>query len=146
MRSRGFTLVEIIVVLVILGIFAVMAVPSFHEMVASNHVRSASEQLRTALLLAREEAVKRNGSVTLTCTSSNCLSGWTVTAGTTTLSKQSAFSDSRLSISGPASVVFDRSGRLGGTASFQVQHTDTSRVNCVRVYLSGLADVAAVAC
>ena len=68
--QRGFTLTELLTVIVIGGILAAMAVPSFQEMVADNRVTTTTNILIGQLSLARTEAVKRNVPVAL-CRSAN---------------------------------------------------------------------------
>lgn len=59
-KSRGFTLVELIIAIAIVGILSSLAVPAFREMIASMNVRSTAESFSLGLQLARSEAVKRN--------------------------------------------------------------------------------------
>ena len=56
---RGFTILELMITLVVLGILTALAAPSFSEMIARNHLTAASNDLIVALLTARSEAVKR---------------------------------------------------------------------------------------
>ncbi|HEX4870842.1 MAG TPA: GspH/FimT family pseudopilin [Nevskiaceae bacterium] len=64
-RPRGFTLVELMVALAVLGIVAALATPSFLTLIANNRLKSAAEQIRSDIALARSEAVKRNQVITL---------------------------------------------------------------------------------
>jgi type IV fimbrial biogenesis protein FimT len=69
-RSRGFTLVELMVTLVVLVVLVSVAVPSFDNIRLSNRLASYSTDLVAGSQLARSEAIKRNARVTL-CASSN---------------------------------------------------------------------------
>ncbi|WP_443191154.1 GspH/FimT family pseudopilin [Pseudomonas indica] len=64
--SSGFTLVELMVIVAILGIFAGIAVPSFTDLVKRNRLQSASEEFYGLLQYARTEAVSRGRSITVT--------------------------------------------------------------------------------
>lgn len=68
--NSGFTLVELLVTVAIVGIFASIALPSFSKMIEKNRVNTATNELVSNLLLARSEALKRSNNVTL-CPSDN---------------------------------------------------------------------------
>lgn len=90
----GFTLIELMVTVAVLGILSAIALPSFSGLLASSRVNSAATDLWAAMQFARSEAVKRNETVTV-CPSTNetgCAaagtsfaSGWIVRPGPATL-------------------------------------------------------------
>ena len=56
-KSRGFTLMELLVTLVIVSILASMAVPSFSGLIQNNRMSTQFNELLAILGLARSEAV-----------------------------------------------------------------------------------------
>lgn len=62
-RNGGFSVIELMVTLVIVVVFALLAVPSFSSMLDRSRLRSATEQLRVDLTLARTEALRRDDGV-----------------------------------------------------------------------------------
>jgi len=76
--QQGFTLIEMMVVISILGILLAIAMPSFSEALLSSKLRSYANNLVASVHLARSEAIKRNAVVTL-CASSDgtsCSGDW----------------------------------------------------------------------
>ena len=69
-RTRGFTLVELMVTIVVLVILVSLAVPSFDSIRLSSRLNSYSTDLVAGSQLARSEAIKRNAQVRL-CVSTN---------------------------------------------------------------------------
>lgn len=59
-RARGFTLIEAVIVMMILGIVIVLALPSYNTWIANTQVRTAAESAQNGLRLAASEAVRRN--------------------------------------------------------------------------------------
>ena len=70
MHSRGFTLVELLVILTISAILVAMAVPAFQAMIQSNRISGAANSLLSSMDLARSEAIRRSANVTV-CRSVN---------------------------------------------------------------------------
>jgi type IV fimbrial biogenesis protein FimT len=64
-RSAGFTLLELMVTVMILGIGLAIAVPSFTDMMRQNRLTEQTNGLMSALAIARSEAVKRGTPVTV---------------------------------------------------------------------------------
>jgi type IV fimbrial biogenesis protein FimT len=62
---RGFTLLEMLVVLVLLGVLLAIAAPSLKGLRQKHQMQSLAEQLQASLLLARSEALRRQQRVTL---------------------------------------------------------------------------------
>ena len=80
MRIKGFTLVEMMVVVAILAIVATVALPDFSAWIANQRLNAKAESLAAGLNVARTEALKRSASVSVAFTSSNGMldGGWNV--------------------------------------------------------------------
>jgi type IV fimbrial biogenesis protein FimT len=62
-RSSGFSLIELLIAIVILGILAGLAMPSFNIWLQNSQIRNAAESIQNGLQHARTEAVSRNATV-----------------------------------------------------------------------------------
>jgi len=60
---RGFSLIELIVGIVILGVLMAMAAPRFTDWLRNARIRTSAEAIQNGLQLARAEAVRRNATV-----------------------------------------------------------------------------------
>jgi len=58
--ARGFTLVELLVVLALVAILATLAVPSFERAIANQKLNVAASDLMVSAMQARGEAIKNN--------------------------------------------------------------------------------------
>jgi type IV fimbrial biogenesis protein FimT len=78
--SNGFTLIELMVAVAMVAILSAVAAPSFSEMMIRSAIRSTSSDLGADLNLARAEAIRIGGRVSVcaraTPTASTCGSDW----------------------------------------------------------------------
>ena len=77
--QRGFTLIEMMVVISLLAILLAVGVPSFRAMIQQNRVTAVTNDLVAALQFARSEAIRTGANVTV-CSSSDqstCSGVWT---------------------------------------------------------------------
>ncbi len=74
-KSAGFTLIELMMVVVLLGIVASVGFPYFRTMLINSQIRNATESVVNGLQKARAEAVARNTNVSFTLGAG---SSWTV--------------------------------------------------------------------
>lgn len=128
-KHRGFTLLEFMIALVVLGVLVALAAPSFQRMVDGSSVRSCSVSLVTALNTARADAVNLRRGATLTAnatTSGNEWGeeGWSLTypGATETKNFESCESTTATEADGATTVTFDIQGRPGSALTFEICH------------------------
>jgi type IV fimbrial biogenesis protein FimT len=139
-HESGFTMTEVLTVVVILGILAAFAAPGMGDMLRMQRVKTASFDIFSTLSFARSEAIKRNVSVTVAPVGGSWGNGWTVTdANANTLRQEPGLNN--VTVTGPANVVFTGSGRLSANAMPQFGLTapdvPVTKQRCIKVDLSG---------
>lgn len=71
-RQRGFTLYELMITLLIVGIVLSFGVPNMAEFTQNSRLSSAANDLHSSFILARSEAARAKANITI-CASNNSL-------------------------------------------------------------------------
>lgn len=138
-RQRAFTIIEIMITIVILGVLASVAAPSMRDMLLASKVRSAASDLYESVILARSEAIKRVANVEVTPVSNDWQNGWTVMSGTTVLQSRDATTDVLVAANVAGSIIYRLDGRISSNVrSLTFSSSNTSiAARCVVMDASG---------
>ena len=145
--ARGFTLLELIIAVAVLGILSTLAAPAFNDLILASRARSAASDVYTSLIFARSEALKRNANVAIV-PNGTWTNGWQVLAGATLLRDQQTVAS--LSIECPggtncnATITYRRDGRLNNaTPQMVIYVSGNNRVQarCISVDPSGRPNI-----
>lgn len=143
--ARGFTLIELMTVVALLGIVAAMAAPGFRSLIGTINAKATAFDLINDLSYARSEAIKQNAAVTISPIGGNWSSGWQVVATGVTIRQRDALGPSIRVTGDAAPVTFRPNGRLATDTATgnQLWSVDSSvsgvTARCVVVTLTGAA-------
>lgn len=162
--AGGFSLIELMVVVAILGIMLGFAAPNYAEWVATQRVRDTAADIHTSLMRARSEALSRGVSTSICAVNGNLANGWSIPnpsrkddltlfnpdpgapADTTTAfqctNTLSVFIEQHgpvqnATISGATNVTFTNTGRVATALAIKVTVTGTNMGRCVTVDTAG---------
>lgn len=143
--GRGFTLVELLVVMSLLAILAAIGVPAYGYLMNGQRLRAVESMLTGTLWLARSEAIKRNEAVEFEAKEGKLEEAWTVKSATDAQIKVLDVHP-RVSLdfkTGDGAFRFNSQGRLdlGGGTVVQLDTGSGGPRSCVRVSATGRASV-----
>lgn len=151
-RYSGFTIIELMIVISVVGVLAVIGLPSMRDLMFEQQVKTAASDTHISLLLTRSEAIKRNTDIEMRANTS-WNNGWNVKIPASTVLRTqdpipgitvecNTDSDSAAETC-PAAITFSRAGRPTSYIEFRLFMEDNPRVTmrCVSVSLSGVPRV-----
>jgi len=146
-NARGFTMVELLTVMSILVIILGVMAPSFSEFLAAQQAKGLSYDLTGDLMLARNEALKRNASVTVSRGGAGWEQGWSVVSDGESLSTRNPAAQSVTVTGAPATITFDFNGRVSSpAATVRITISSQTSSRCVQLDPSGRARAIHGAC
>jgi type IV fimbrial biogenesis protein FimT len=80
-RLRGFTLIELMIVVAVVAVILTLAAPSFRDMILMQRLRGINAQLVTDIAFARSEAVSRGALVRVHFRTNAAMTCYTISAG-----------------------------------------------------------------
>lgn len=142
----GFTIIELMIVLVLVGVFASLAAPSMTDLIAGAAVRGASSDFYASLLAARSEAIKRHANAVVAPIGSGWSTGWTVTVGGHVFQKADALS-AKVAVDSDSTsgITYAMNGRVVDGAQtvifYNAVNPAVTQARCVGVAPNGLPRV-----
>lgn len=136
---RGFTIIELLITMVILGVIAVLAIPAFGDQLARRRLEGVATDLSTDLQFARSQAVSSGGDVRLRSTSTTT---YVIDNGAGTVTYKTVTLPAGITMTNGVTVSFDATrGAAAAAQSFALASAQTSAAMQVDVNAMGRASV-----
>lgn len=146
MRARGFTMIEVLMVVAILAVLASITAPAMRDFIDAQVIKNPASDLYSSLVLARSEAIKRNAAVDIEPLAADWAQGWKVKAQAeaTALRDLQAYQGVTIAASQAGKITYGGNGRLATSAAvFRVMAPNNTRIKmrCVSIDASGRPNV-----
>lgn len=135
-QIKAFTLIELITTIAVLAILVAIAIPNMQNMVLENRLVAFSNDFSNSVSLARNEALTRRQSVSISPAEGDWSKGWEVIIDDTNEVIGSSESYSHLTLTEPADLQITSRGILKGLAWDGIKACD-KRGKCRVLNLSG---------
>lgn len=150
-NQGGFSLVELVMAAIVLGILVSVAAPAYTKFIANSQIRTTAESINNGILTARAEAIKRNAPVKFTVNADTSWQVGCVTVDASTCpaviqlkpAKEGATGAINLTITGANNITFTSLGTVSTTPgqlqSVEIDHSGMSAAETreLRVVLNG---------
>jgi type IV fimbrial biogenesis protein FimT len=142
---QGLTLLELLVTMAMIALFAVIGVPSFITFMANERLAVATNELYNAYRFARNEALKTSSPMTLAAVDSTnwAKEGWQVTNSDGELLFKSKVPHSSITVSASAITILGR-GSVAASVNYSVSGDNDA--NCIRIVESGQSQLQSGTC
>jgi len=135
-QARGFTLIELMIVLGIFSIMLSFGVPAFGRYLQSQQLRGTSENLVQTVQLQRTRAMSIGQTITLSFDTGTS-PAWTIVGGGTT-NRRTLPKGLQFASATPTTLTITRDGRVN-TSGLVVFENRLGRRDTVSIQVSGLA-------
>lgn len=133
-RQQGFTIIELVVVLIVLGLIIAISIPSFQSSTARSALKSTTMDLIASINNSRAQAISLGAVATLEATDGSSWSnGWDMSmAAPHDGENQSFLARSNVTVTatgGETSIDFRRDGTTSAQVTFRICHSGISGEN-----------------